>query len=63
MRKSKRPQQLCLAASGRVIISANALKTSNWKRAVPPYVPKRIPKLPKPRRPLEGQQSLFPEED
>jgi hypothetical protein len=63
MRKSKRPQQLCLAASGRVIISANPLKTSNWKRAVPLYKPARMATLPKHHKPLEGQLSLFPEDD
>ena len=63
MRQGKRPEQLCLAASGRVIISASSLNTSNWKRAVPLYVPKRIAKLPKQHKPLEGQRLLFPEED
>jgi hypothetical protein len=59
MKKDKRPQQLHLAASGRVIISADSLKTSNWKRAVPPYKPARMAKLPKQHKPLEGQKTLF----
>jgi hypothetical protein len=63
MRKDKRKTELHLAASGRVIISANSLKTSNWKRAVPLYKPARMATLPKQHKPLERHLSLFPEEN
>jgi hypothetical protein len=63
MRKDRRKTELHLAASGRVITSANSLKTSNWKRAVPLYKPARMATLPKQHKRLERQLSLFPEED
>lgn len=52
-----------LAASGRIIYSAHEKRTKGWKRAVSLYTPRPLPKLPRPRRPLEGQLSLFPEEE